>query len=118
MNVAEVNTNAALVSDIPKQAQAVSQDTPAFERLIGMLEKVLLQAPGYAQANRRQHTSNKPPKIEGFMDMSCSICNDSSHSAFIHCRENRLCFLCHLPGHPRRECPERRRPPHYNQQGN
>ncbi|KAI9520932.1 hypothetical protein NQZ68_013338 [Dissostichus eleginoides] len=46
MNVAEVSTNAALVSDIPKQAQAVSQDTPAFERLIGMLEKVLLQAPG------------------------------------------------------------------------
>lgn len=118
MNKVEVSPNATLVSDIPEQKKTVSEDTSTLERLIGMLEKVLLQGPAYAQANRKPHTSNRLPKVEGLNDMPCSICRDSSHSALTHCRENRLCFLCHLPGHSRRNCPEGRRTPLNGQQGN
>lgn len=99
MNKVEVSPNTPLVSDIPEQKPAISQDTSTLERLIGMLEKVLLQGPGYAQANKRPNANSRLPQIEGLRDMPCSICNDSSHSALTHCRENRLCFLCHLPGH-------------------
>jgi len=60
MNKVEVSPNATLVSD----KCYFSQDTPALESLIGMLEKVLLQVPGYAQANKKPHT-NRLPKVEG-----------------------------------------------------
>lgn len=118
MNKVEVSPNTPLVSDIPEQKPAISQDTSTLERLIGMLEKVLLQGQGYAQANKKPYTNRRLPQIEGLRDMPCSICNDSSHSALTHCQENRLCFLCHLPGHSRRNCPEGRRPPQHFQQGN
>lgn len=118
MNKVELHANAAPSSEVHEQKQSVSQDTSTLERLIGMLEKVLLQGPSYAQANRKPHVNNRLPKIEGLNDTPCSVCNDSSHSALTHCRENRLCFLCHLPGHSRRNCPQGRRPSLHGQQGN
>jgi len=118
MNKVEVSANANLVSDVPEQKIAASQESSTLERLIGMLEKVLLQGPGHAQANRKPHSNNRLPRVEGLNDMPCSICKDVSHTAFTHCRENRLCFLCHSPGHPRRDSPEGRRPSAYAQQGN
>lgn len=117
VNTVEISPNTTLVSDTPEQMKNVSQDTSTLERLIGMLEKVLLQGSGHAQANRKPR-HNRLPKIEGLNDMPCSICKDSSHTALTHCRENRLCFMCHLPGHSRQNCPEGRRPAFPGQQGN
>lgn len=115
VNVVEVSPTAASVSATPNVENTVSQDTSTLERLIGMLEKVLLQ--GHARASKSTHNS-RLPRIEGLTNTPCSICNDSSHSALTHCRENRLCFLCHSPGHTRRNCQEMRRPPLNAQQGN
>lgn len=117
VNKVEIGPNATVVSDVPEQTKNVSQDTSALERLIGMLEKVLLQSSGNAQANRKPR-HNRLPRIEGLNDIPCSVYKDSSHSALTHCQENRLCFMCHLPGHSRRNCPEGGRPAFSGQQGN
>lgn len=118
MSKIEVSPNPTLVSDSPEQKKALCEDTSALERLIGMLEQVLLQGPGYAQAPKKPYTINRLRGVEGLSDMPCSICNDSSHSALTHCQQNRLCFLCHLPGHSRRDYPEDRRPTLHGKQGN
>ncbi|XP_062413915.1 uncharacterized protein LOC119209848 isoform X1 [Pungitius pungitius] len=118
INRVEVGNIVTSVPDIPGQKTAVDQENSTLERLVGMLEKVLLQGPGYTQVNKKPHSSNRLPKVEGLNEIPCSICNDASHSALTHCRENRLCFLCHLPGHPRRTCLEGRRHSGNGQQGN
>ena len=115
INAAEFSPNATPVSDAPELKNNVSQDNATLETLIGMLEKVLLQ--GQARASRNPN-NNRAPRIEGLTDTPCSVCKDSSHTALTHCRENRLCFLCHSPGHSRRTCPEGGRPPLRGQQGN
>lgn len=89
MNKAELNSNAAPPSEIHEK-QSVSQDTSTLERLIGMLEKVLLQGPSYAQANKKPHVNNRLPKIEGLSDMPCSICSDSSHCPHTLPREQTM----------------------------
>lgn len=102
VNKVDLSPNANPTSDIPTQEPAVSHDHPTLERLIGMLEKVLLQGPGYARANRKPPTTNRLTRLEGLTEMPCSVCKDSSHSALTHCRENRLCFLCQSPVHSQR----------------
>lgn len=77
---------------------------------------MLLQS--QARAGRTPNNNKRALGIEGLTDTSCSVCKDSSHTALTHCRENRLCFLCHLLGHSRRTCPEGRRPPLCDQQEN
>lgn len=115
INAAEFNPSTAPGSDTPEQKKT-SQDNATLERLISMLEKVLLQ--GQARASRNPNNNNRAPRIEGLTDTPCTVCKDSSHTALTHCKENRLCFLCHLPGHSRRTCPEERRPPPHVHQGN
>lgn len=116
INAAEISHNAAPVSDTPELKKNMSQDNATLERLISMLEKVLLQS--QAQANRNPNNNHRAPRIEGLTDTPCSVCKDGSHTALTHCRENRLCFLCHSAGHSRRTCPEGKHPPLRGQQGN
>lgn len=47
----------------------------------------------------------KLPRIGGLHDKPCSFCQDAAHSAFIQCRDPKLCFNCHSPDHCRRDCP-------------
>lgn len=96
----------------------VSPDNSTLERLIGMLEKVLLQGQGNPQSNRGQPVKRHLPDIKGLNNMPCSVCNDNSHTARTHCRQNNLCFLCHLPGHSSRNCRQRDQLASHNQQGN
>ena len=35
----------------------------------------------------------------------CRVCGEGSHSTLEHCRNHRLCFGCHKPGHLRQSCP-------------
>ncbi|XP_013889527.1 uncharacterized protein LOC106536752 [Austrofundulus limnaeus] len=79
--------------------QSAAPDNSTMERLISMLEKVLLQGQSNFQPSKRQPFKSRLPNIKGLNDMPCSVCNDNSHTTRTHCRQNNLCFLCHLPGH-------------------
>lgn len=120
INRVEVSPGVSVAAEAPEQKAAVpvSQDNSTLERLIGMLEKVLLQGPAYVQANRQPATRSRLPRVEGLKDIPCSVCKDSSHSALTHCRENNLCFQCHSPEHSRHNCPAGKRPPSGQQQKN
>ena len=97
----------------PQQPQATDPD--ALNRLISMLEKVLMQRP--VPSSNRQ-SGPRLPRIGGLHDMPCTICQDAAHSAFTHCRDNRLCFQCHSPDHSRRNCPNSSVPTSNQQSGN
>lgn len=87
------------------QQQPQATDSASLERLIGMLEKVLLQRP--VQLGPSRQYGPRRPRIEGLHDTPCLVCHDAAHSTFAHCREHKLCFQCHSPNHSRRACPGR-----------
>lgn len=93
-------------------------DSSAMEKLITMLEKVLLQNQSNTANNRRSRNNAMFPRVEGLYAKPCAVCNETSHDAYTHCRDNKLCFLCHAPGHSRRNCPQSGRPSTSGQQGN
>lgn len=91
----------------PLQPQATDPD--ALNRLISMLEKVLLQKSSLTSNGPVRGPTRRPgprlPRIGGLHDKPCSLCQDAAHSAFIHCPDHRLCFRCHSPDHSRHDCP-------------
>lgn len=101
-----------------QEAPQVKSSDHALEKVIDMLEKVLLRGSGRAQSNPRRQTANMLPRIEGLNDTPCRVCADASHSTLSHCRENKLCFQCHSPDHTRLKCPEIRTRTAPGQQGN
>lgn len=113
----KVTVNKVEFSPDASHAANVS-DNSALEKMIAMLEKVLLQSQSSAQANSKPRSSQRPMKVKGFTSSPCLVCNEGTHSALTHCREHNLCFLCHLPGHSRRNCPQNKRPSLSEQQGN
>ena len=82
-----------------------SPDLAALERVITMLEKVLLERSTPTQANTARHPRVKPSRIEGLNNLPCAVCGDANHSALTHCRDKKLCFKCFSPDHSRRSCP-------------
>ncbi|XP_076135733.1 uncharacterized protein LOC143118592 [Alosa pseudoharengus] len=104
VNRIEVATSPAPLCNPRSPQQSAPTDHSSLERIISMLEKVLM-----SNAQSRP-TSRKPsglPRIQGLNDTPCLVCKDSSHSALSHCRDNRLCFQCFSPDHPRNKCPHR-----------
>lgn len=91
------------------EQQQRSTDFSALEKVIDMLEKVLLTNTNRPQFHPKRQPSRSLPRIEGFDALPCAICKDAAHSALTHCREHRLCFQCQSPGHSRRFCPRWRR---------
>lgn len=89
-------------------AQSSPQSTPtdhsALERMISMLEKVLMSNTQSRPASRRM---SGLPRIQGLNSTPCLVCEDASHSALSHCKENKLCFQCFSPDHARNSCPLR-----------
>ena len=82
-----------------------TSDLAALERVITMLEKVLMEKSASAQANVSRQPRTKPSRIEGLNNLPCAVCGNSSHSALTHCRDKKLCFKCFSPDHSRRSCP-------------
>ncbi|CAL9686065.1 unnamed protein product [Knipowitschia caucasica] len=109
MNKVELSPNVPHATNV--------SDNSTLERLISMLEKVLLQNQT-TLASRKPRGDQRSPKVKGFTSAPCLVCNNVSHSALTHCRDNNLCFLCHLPGHARRDCPQNKQTSHTDQQGN
>ena len=95
--------------------QPQATDPDALNRLISMLEKVLLQRP--VPGSTRQ-SGPRLPRVGGLNNMPCSVCQDAAHSAFTHCRDHKLCFQCHSPDHSRRDCPNSTAPNSRQQPGN
>lgn len=112
VNKMDVNTVPVPAPSVSEQQQK-SKDISALEKVIDMLEKALLTNT-HRTLNTRQQPYSRVPRIEGFDDLPCAICNDAAHSALTHCREHRLCFQCQSPGHSRRFCPRWRQPPQPN----
>ncbi|XP_013856739.1 uncharacterized protein LOC106512734, partial [Austrofundulus limnaeus] len=67
--------------------QSAAPDNSTMERLISMLEKVLLQGQSNFQPSKRQPFKSRLPNIKGLNDMPCSVCNDNSHTTRTHCRQ-------------------------------
>ncbi len=103
VNKLDVNTVPVPAPSVCEQQQK-STDFSALEKVIDMLEKVLLTNSNKPQSHPRRQPHARLPRIEGFDALPCSICNDVAHSALMHCREHRLCFQCQSPGHSRRSC--------------
>lgn len=116
VNKIDVNTVPVPAPTVCEQQQK-STDFSALEKVIDMLEKVLLTNTNRPQSHPRYQPFNRLPRIEGLDALPCAICNDAAHSALTHCREHRLCFQCQSPGHSRRFCPRsKQRPPQPTQE--
>lgn len=107
-----VHVNAAGLVDtgMPSSYQqpttaAKPSDASALDRVISMLEKVLLEKSTRAQPMPNRHSKPKLPKIDGLNSLPCTLCGDATHTALTHCLNNKLCFQCHSPDHPRQKCP-------------
>lgn len=116
VNKFEVQPSASAAADYNDRKPAA--DDSALEKLTAMLEKVLLQNQSNALVSKRPRSSTKFTRIEGLYSKPCSVCKEDSHNTFTHCRDDRLCFLCHAPGHSRRDCPQGNRTSFSGQQGN
>lgn len=113
---AEVSHNPAPTqsSHGPPQAQSPQYVPPA--EVMAMLGKVLLRGASDQSHMRRRAPPRRPAdRIDGFTEMPCIICKADDHSAFSRCREKRLCFQCHAPGHSRRDCPGKRTVPEHQE---
>ena len=114
MNTQHTATPTATGGQGSPQSQAT--DSATLERLISMLEKVLLQKPVHSGPARQ--SGPRRPRIEGLHEMPCSVFHDAAHSTFTHCRDHRLCFQCHSPNHSRLACPGRTSSATHQQQEN
>ena len=104
VNRMEVKSSPAPLCSAQPTPQSTSADHSALERMIGMMEKVLMNTTQSRSADRR---TSGLPRIQGLKDTPCLVCKDPSHSALSHCKDNRLCFQCFSPDHARDRCPRR-----------
>ena len=91
----------------PVQAEAHVTSTLQFDdsclrTLIGLLDRTLVQnSQAMAQNNRpmsEQHPSDQSQRKQ------CKVCKSMEHSTLAHCRRDRLCLSCYMPGHIRKNC--------------
>ena len=83
VNRREVNSSPVPVCNVQSPPQLASTDHSAMERLIGMLEKVIVSN------NQSRPTSGRMrelPHIKGLNDSTCLVYKDPSHSVLKHCR--------------------------------
>ncbi|XP_043116338.1 uncharacterized protein LOC122360080 [Puntigrus tetrazona] len=87
--------------------QSKQSETMALEKVINMLERVLMNHSGNAHKPKENFRKRRNlPRIPGLNASPCLVCNETSHSAFTHCKNHRLCFQCFSPDHSRNHCPK------------
>nr|XP_055034513.1 uncharacterized protein LOC129422544 [Misgurnus anguillicaudatus] len=87
--------------------QSRSLEVSALERVMSLLEKVLLKESESKVQSPRVKTKVSLPRVKGLNDLPCSVCSSPDHSGLTHCLDKKLCFQCHSPDHTRFVCPER-----------
>lgn len=87
------------------QAQSPQVSGESWERIINLLERVLVQNP---QQSNRSFQKGNGDRLKGTEKSGrpCELCGDTGHTTYFHCRANHLCFLCHASGHVRAHCPK------------
>ena len=85
----------------PVQSPSPQGSTETMDRILTLLERVLVQRPH--QSNRQPRGGNRNiVRVSG----PCQVCSSTEHDTRSHCRDNRLCFLCFVSGHERWQCPK------------
>lgn len=85
----------------PVQSPSPQTSTEPIDRVLALLERVLVQRPH--QSNRQSGWGNRNSvRASG----PCEVCGVWEHDTRFHCRANRLCYLCHASGHGRAQCPK------------
>ncbi|XP_042612137.1 uncharacterized protein LOC122144976 [Cyprinus carpio] len=88
VSINKIDVNAVPVPAPTLCEQPKSTDFSALEKVIDMLEKVLLTNSNKPPSHPRRQPQTRLPRIEGLDALPCSICNDAAHSALMHCREH------------------------------
>jgi len=109
VNEMKVSPGPCPVTTEQDSPQSKQSDNMALEKVIDMLERVLMSNSGNAQVSKDYRKRHIMSRIPGLNEMPCLVCKDTSHSAFTHCRDNRLCFQCFSPNHSRNRCPKERK---------
>ncbi|XP_073790010.1 uncharacterized protein [Danio rerio] len=107
VNRTEVELPTAALPPTSNVQQSSSLEVSALERVMNLLEKVLLKEANSNEPSRRSKPNVSLPRIKGLNDLPCTVCLSPDHSGLTHCREKKLCFQCHSPDHSRLGCPER-----------
>lgn len=115
MHVSPRTCSAKVEQDLIQTRQS---ENMALEKVIDMLERVLMEHSSNAQATKENRRKSNLLRIAGLNDTPCLVCKDTSHSAFTHCKNHRLCFQCFSPDHPRNRCPKKKDASSPNQQSN
>lgn len=99
-SASDTNTGPALAQSTPELAEPL-------DRIISMLEHILVQGSRHAQHyDRPGRPSQGGPRNRARPSLPCEVCGDREHTTRFHCRSNHLCFLCYASGHTRADCPK------------
>lgn len=118
VNRAEVELSTTALPSTSDVQQSKSLEASALERVMSLLEKVLLKESTSKEPSRRSRPNVSLPRIKGLNDLPCTVCSSPNHSGLTHCRDKKLCFQCHSPDHSRFVCPERVKSPSSQGLGN
>lgn len=107
VNRTEVELSSAAHPVSSDVQQSRSLEASALERVMSLLEKVLLKESASKEPSSRVKPKVNLPRVKGLNDLPCTVCSSPDHSGLTHCLERKLCFQCHSPDHSRFGCPER-----------
>lgn len=117
VNRTEVESLTPALPTTSDAQQSRSLEASALERVMGLLERVLLKE-SVKESSPRAQFKVRLPRIKGLNDLPCIVCSCPDHSGLTHCREKRLCFWCYSPDHTRSQCPGRMSSPSSQGMGN
>ncbi len=118
VNRTEVELSSAVLPAPSDVQQSRSLEASALERVMSLLEKVLLKESASKEPSSRVKPKVSLPRVKGLNDLPCTVCSSPDHSGLTHCLERKLCFQCHSPDHSRFVCPERVKSPSSQGLGN
>lgn len=100
-----LSPNDSCHASVPVVAQNLQQsDERLLRRMVEMFQEVMdrvqVRNASPAVGNVPSRARQRRPK-----ELSCRVCQDTSHSTISHCRTEKLCFECLAPGHVKSKCP-------------
>ncbi|KAF7669949.1 hypothetical protein LDENG_00105420 [Lucifuga dentata] len=99
-NVALLNSAQSPVPSIVSTAQS-SLDNACLKSLVGLLDRLVTQQTQIPVNPCNQPVASQTPR------RACGVCGDSNHSTLSHCRRENRCLRCLVPGHWKKDCPQK-----------